>query len=103
MTSSPRPAGGDPVKGVVRDYKTIREEYRYDADIFSTEADSTARLKWIIENKLSQVDQTLILMYADCMSLRKLGKRLGISHTLLGKEIKRIRGNILAEYNKLTK
>lgn len=102
-TNSPRPDVGDPVKGVVRDYKTIREEYRYDADIFSTEADRTARLKWIIENKLSQVDQTLILMYADCMSLRKLGKRLGISHTLLGKEIKRIRGNILAEYNKLAK
>lgn len=44
------------------------------------------------------MDRTLILLYADCLSLRKLGKRLGLSHTCVAKEIRRIRETILTQY-----
>lgn len=99
-----RPAAGDgEVRDVVRDYREIAEEYRYDGSIFSDEPQRTARVKWIVENKLNAVDRTLLLLYTDCQSLRKLGERLHISHTLLGREIKRIRAQVLEEYNKLDK
>ncbi len=97
-----RPAAGDgEVQGMVRDYKEIAAEYRYDASIFSDEPQRTARVKWIVENRLTPVDRTLLLLYADCQSLRKLSERMHISHTLLGREIKRIRAQVLEEYNKL--
>ena len=88
---------------VARDYKTIREDYRFDADIFSLEPEKTARLKWIIDNRLNRVDKTLILLYADCLSFRKLGKRMGFSHTTMREEIKRIKRIILNEYANLEK
>ena len=94
-------ASDDTVQETVRDYKTIREDYRYDGSIFSEEPERLARVKWIIDNRLSQVDRTLILLYADCLSLRKLGDRLGLSHTCVAKEIRRIRENILEQYETL--
>ena len=93
--------GGADVKGVVRTYKTIREDYVFDDSIFSEEPERIARTKWIIANKLNDVDRTLILLYADCLSFRKLGKRLGLSHTTVAGEIHRIKRHILEEYNKL--
>jgi len=96
------PAASDKsVQEAVRDYKSIREDYRYDGSLFSDEPDKVARVKYIIDNKLSQVDRTLILLYTDCQSLRKLGKRLGLSHTCVAKEIRRIRENILTQYETL--
>jgi hypothetical protein len=46
------------------------------------------------------VDKTLILLYTDCQSYRKLGHRLGLSHMTCRKEIMRIKSIILKEYNK---
>lgn len=92
---------GDDVRGAVRDYMTIRKEYRYDGSLFSEEPDKTARLKWIIERRLNEVDRTLIILYADCHSTRALGRRLGISHSLCAKEIRRIREHIIDEYEKI--
>lgn len=96
-----QPVRDDSVRGAVRDYMTIREDYRYDGSLFSDEPDRVARVKWVIDNRLNQVDRTLILLYTDCLSTRKLGQRLNISHTLVAKEIRRIRALILAEYDKI--
>ena len=90
-------------KEVARDYKTIREDYRYNDDIFSQEPERTARVKWIIDNKLTDVERILILLYVDLQSYRKLAKKLTISHQTCAKEVRRIRAKILDEYNKLTK
>ena len=84
-----------------RNYKSIHEDYRWDGSIFSTEPDKVARVKYIIDNILPEVDRILILLYVDCQSLRKLGKRLGLSHQTCAKEIRRIRASILEEYAKL--
>ena len=88
-------------RAAVRNYKEIRAEYSFDPDIFSVEDERSRRVKWIIDNRLSTVDKTIILLYADCLSYRKLGARLRISHVTAGREINRIKAIILDEYRKL--
>jgi len=86
-----------------RDFKDIEADYKFDPSIFTADEDRVAALKYIIDNKLSRVDKTLILIYADCLSFRKMGKRLGFSHTTMRNEVKRIKGIILEEYAKIEK
>jgi DNA-directed RNA polymerase specialized sigma24 family protein len=86
---------------VARDYKTIREDYRYDGSIFSEEPERVARLKWIIDNRLTEVERIIILLYIDCHSCRKLAKKLTLSHNTVAKEVRRIRAKILEEYKRL--
>lgn len=85
---------------VARDYKTIREDYRFDGSIFSAEPDKTARLKWIIDHRLTDVERIIILLYVDCQSYRKLAKKLTLSHQTCAKEVRRIKKKILEEYHK---
>lgn len=84
-----------------RDYKDIEADYKFDPSIFTVDEERVAAVKYIIDNKLSRVDKTLILIYADCLSFRKMGQRLGFSHTTLRMEILRIRKIILEEYQKM--
>lgn len=65
------------------------------------EPDKVYAVKDIIANRLDEVDRTLILLYADCQSFRKLGERLGMSHTTVRKEIVRIKNNIRDLYERL--
>lgn len=88
-------------KEIVKDYKTIREDYTFNPDIFNDEPERIARVKYIINCRLNQVDRTLIILYADCQSYRKLGKRLGLSHTTIRCEIMRIKAEILRIYKEL--
>lgn len=85
---------------IVREYKEIREDYKYSEDIMNPEDERVHRIKEIINTKLSIVDKTLILLYTDCQSYRKLGKRLGLSHMTCRKEIIRIKKIILQEYER---
>ena len=84
---------------MVREFRRIKQEYAYNPDIMSTDDPRVARLKEIIDTKLSQVDKTIILLYADCQSYRKLGKRMKLSHMTCRREILRIKKIILEEYN----
>ena len=86
---------------IVRDYKEIREDYEWDPSIFSQEDERVADVKWIIQNRLTQVERTIILLYVDCQSFRKLGKRLRISHSTCRTIVKGIREKILKEYEHL--
>ena len=83
---------------MVREFRQIKQEYAYNPDIMSTDDPRVARLKEIIDTKLSQVDKTIILLYADCQSYRKLGKRMNLSHMTIRREILRIKKIILEEY-----
>lgn len=84
---------------VVKEYRQIREEYAYNPDVMSTDEPRVARVKEIIDTKLSQVDKTIILLYCDCLSYRKLGKKMHLSHMTIRREILRIKKLILDEYN----
>lgn len=88
-------------KETIHDYKTIREDFRFDGSIFSAEPRRVAIVKYILDNVLTDVDRILILLYVDEPSYRKLGKRLGISHTTAAQQIRRIKERIRKEYDKL--
>lgn len=85
---------------VVKEFRLIKREYAWNPDIMCADDPRVAKLKEIIETKLSQVDRTIILLYCDCQSLRKLGQMMHLSHMTIRREVNRIKKIILEEYNK---
>ena len=83
---------------VIAEFRKIKQDYTYNPDIMNEEDERLTRVKKIIDQKLSLADKTIILLYVDCQSYRKLGKRLGISHMTLRREVQRIKNIILKEY-----
>lgn len=83
---------------VVETYRLIKEEYAYNPDIMCKDDEGVAKLKKIIDTKLSVVDKTIILLYADLQSLRKLGQVMGVSHATIRTEVQRIKDIIMTEY-----
>lgn len=84
---------------VVKEYRQIKEDYAFNPDIMCPDDPRVSRIKEIIDTKLSQVDKTIILLYADCLSYRKLGKKMHLSHMTIRREVIRIKKIILEEYN----
>ena len=84
---------------VVKEYRQIKEDYAFNPDIMCPDDPRVSRIKEIIDTKLSQVDKTIILLYADCLSYRKLGKKMRLSHMTVRREVIRIKKIILEEYN----
>ena len=84
---------------VVSEFRKIRQDYTYNPDIMNKEDERLTRVKKIIDQKLSLADKTIILLYVDCQSYRKLGARLGVSHMTIRREVQRIKKIILEEYN----
>lgn len=85
---------------LVKEFKAIKQEYAYDPDIMCQDDPRVSILKEIIDTKLSQVDKTIILLYCDCLSYRKLGKMMHLSHMTIRREVIRIKKIILEEFNK---
>ena len=85
---------------IVKDYREIKDDYAWRPDIMNNDDERVARVKEIINTKLSTADKTIILLYADCQSYRKLGKRLGVSHMTIRREVQRIKKIILEEFNR---
>ena len=86
---------------VVKEYRAIKQDYAYDADIMSKDDERVAKIKKIIDTKLSLVDKTIILLYVDCQSYRKLGEKMHLSHMSIRREVIRIKNIILKEYENL--
>ena len=84
---------------VVKEYRLIKEDYKFNPDIMCPDDQRVSRIKEIINTKLSQVDKTIILLYCDCLSYRKLGKKMHLSHMTIRREVIRIKKIILEEYN----
>lgn len=83
---------------VVKEFRKIKEDYKFNPDVMNPDDPRVARLKEIIDRKLSQVDRTIILLYTDCLSYRKLGKKMNLSHMTIRREVLRIKKLILEEY-----
>lgn len=83
---------------VVKEFRQIRQEYAWNPDIMCQDDPRVARLKEIIDTKLSQVDKTIILLYCDCQSYRKLATKMNLSHMTIRREVLRIKKIILKEY-----
>ena len=85
---------------VVSEFRKIRQDYTYNPDIMNEEDERLTKVKKIIDTKLSLADKTIILLYVDCQSYRKLGARLGVSHMTIRREVQRIKNIILKEYER---
>lgn len=81
---------------IVRTYRQIAGDYAYDASPFSGDTAKVRRIKRIIGDRLTASDRTIIILYAELGSYRKLGRRLGLSHTTVRKEVLRIRDIVKA-------
>ena len=86
---------------VVKEFRAIKQDYAYDSDIMSKDDERVAKIKKIIDTKLSLVDKTIILLYVDWQSYRKLGEKMHLSHMTVRREIIRIKNIILKEYENL--
>ena len=84
--------------GVVKEYRQIKEDDKFNPDIMCPDDPKVSRIMEIIDTKLSQVDKTIILLYADCQSYRKLGRKMNLSHMTARREVIRIKKLILEEY-----
>lgn len=74
--------------------REIIEEYKPDNSIWREDDDIVDKIKRSIEN-LDDADKIIFILYCETGSLRKVGKRIGVSHTTIYKEIKRIKNRIL--------
>lgn len=86
---------------MVSEFREIKADYVFDPDIFNEEPDRVRLVKYIMAERLSTVDRTIILLYIEYRSYRKLGQRLGVSHMTARREVLRIKRIILEEYAKL--
>lgn len=59
------------------------------------------QMAYIVGQRLDIVDRTIILLYADCASLRTLSKMLGLSLPTVSKEVRRIKQEILRIYDEM--
>lgn len=83
----------------VRTYKDIRADYTFNPDVFNDEPDRIRIVKEIIAKDLTEVERTILLLYIDCLSYRKLGKRMHLSHMTVRREVIRIRDKVMKLYN----
>lgn len=86
-------------KHIVKEYRDIKEDYAFMPD--AREPERVNKIKEIVNTRLSQADKTIIILYCEYQSFRKLGQKLGVSHMTMRREIQRIRGIILSEYEKI--
>lgn len=76
------------IAGRLKELKLIHK-YK-EPDIW--EDDTTYSIStYIIDNELDNIDKTIIYLYAEAGSLRKLGNMIGCSHQTIRPEVNRIK------------
>lgn len=68
----------------------IMNEYKPSVDIFTEDDNSMFQLKTALE-ALPPADKIIMLIYCESGSLRNAGKKLGVSHTIIYKQIQKIK------------
>ena len=70
------------------------EDYEPDDSIWREYDDDILNLKQAMDS-LSDADRIIFVLYAEYGSLRKVGKQLGVSHSIVYKNIRRIKTEML--------
>ena len=84
-----------------KDIKELKVKYRPDLDKIFYKEDKVEILKFIISDKLDQVDRNIILMYLDNgFSISELSKDFSCSGTLARNKVKEIKEKIKEEFIK---
>ncbi len=79
---------------MVRD---IRIDYRPDGTVFGTDPERVEILKEVVA-ALPEADRTLLLLYAEMQSYRKMGAALHLSHMTCRRTVVKIRARVLEAY-----
>ena len=74
--------------------KDILKEYEYEENIFTLDDPRVVAIKWAL-SKIPDADRILYCLWLDLESSRKVGRILGVSHSTILKELKRIKNEIL--------
>lgn len=83
-------------KEITKLYKSIKDDYSYNSDVMCQDSPRVMAAKKAVEG-LGVVDRTIIILYAETQSLRKVGELLGVSHQTIKNEIKRIRQKVCSQ------
>lgn len=75
---------------IVENLKRVMEDYVPDESIWREYDDTTLWIKRAM-NSLEDSDRIIFMLYCEYGSLRKVGKRLGCSHSIIYKNIRRIK------------
>lgn len=84
------------LRNIVANFKRIKEDYRPQDGVMAEDSPRIHALKGIIYRRLSVSDRTLLILYAETNSLRKVGALMGVSHQSVKNEIQRIRKEVLS-------
>ena len=74
--------------------KQIMADYKFDDDIMCEDDEKVRDIKYALQ-QLPEADRIIFILQTDIQSQRKVGNILGVSHTAIGKECKRIKAKIL--------
>jgi hypothetical protein len=78
---------------ILKNLKRVMEDYEPDDSIMREYDDSILILKKALQN-LDDADRIIFVLYCEYGSLRKVGKQLGVSHSIIYKNISRIKKEI---------
>lgn len=82
--------------------REILKDYEPNYTIFNEDEDYIHKIKHIIFNELSLTDRTIIVLYSELQSQRKVGKLLGVSSATVNSLIKNIRGTIINKLKEIS-
>lgn len=78
---------------ILSNLNKVMDGYKPDESIWRDYDDDMLLLKRALDN-LSDADRIIFVLYAEYGSLRKVGKQLGVSHSIIYKNISRIKKEI---------
>lgn len=76
-------------------------DYVPDKDVFCEDSARFARLKWILANRLTRGDRTILLLYAEADNYRLVARALAVSESYARKRVGEIRARVIDELKKL--
>lgn len=79
---------------MIDNLQSLIDQYKPVQGIWNEDDELVDSLKIEIE-KLDDADKIIFVLYCETGSLREVGKMLGVSHTTVYKEIKRIKKQLL--------
>ena len=78
---------------ILNNINKVLNEYKPDESVWREYNDDMLLLKQAM-NSLSDADRVIFVLYCEYGSLRKVGKKLGVSHSIIYKNITRIKREI---------
>lgn len=79
---------------IVENLQRVMEDYEPDETIWREYSDDILNIKQAMDS-LSDADRIIFALYCEYGSLRKVGKKLGVSHSIIYKNVRRIKLQML--------